>query len=497
MTLLTRLAMLLVLCAALRLATAQSSEPQPARGPLRVHPTNPRYFTDGTGKAVYLTGSHVWNNLQDMGHANPPLEFDFAAYLDFLHRHGHNFVRLWRIGATEESWNITKDPKQPLKWYIAQHPWKRTGPGLALDGLPKFDFKQCNDVYFERLRSRVQAAGKRGVYISIMLFEGWCLRVSPSQWAGHPMNAANNINGINGDPNGDRRGLEVQMLEVDAITDIQKTYIRKLVDTVNDLDNVLYEISNESLFLPEILKWQEQMVNYVNKYQAGKPRQHPVGMTDLIGASPKGFAAPNDELFASPADWISPGVTVWGAADPYSSNPPATKGLKVEILDSDHVWSNACMTRTNKLRADQAWVWKSFLRGYNPIYMDPLDLSKPDGVMDYAKENAYAVVLARPAMGHTRAYAETMNLAATTPRNDLTTTEYCLASPGQEYLVYLPEGGKVTVDLTAAQGSLAVEWFNPRKGDKQAGGTTTGGAKRSFRAPFEGDAVLYLRKTGS
>ena len=41
----------------------------PASGPLRVHPTNTRYFTDGTKysdgslKAVYLTGSHTWGNL--------------------------------------------------------------------------------------------------------------------------------------------------------------------------------------------------------------------------------------------------------------------------------------------------------------------------------------------------------------------------------------------------------------------------------------------------
>ena len=38
-----------------------------AKGPLRVHPENPRYFTDGSGRAVYLTGSHVWNNWQDQG----------------------------------------------------------------------------------------------------------------------------------------------------------------------------------------------------------------------------------------------------------------------------------------------------------------------------------------------------------------------------------------------------------------------------------------------
>src|SRR5687767_14991550 len=54
-----------------------------APGPLRVHPTNPRYFTDGTKtrdsawKAVYLTGSHTWANLIDRGVSDPPPTFDF------------------------------------------------------------------------------------------------------------------------------------------------------------------------------------------------------------------------------------------------------------------------------------------------------------------------------------------------------------------------------------------------------------------------------------
>ena len=38
-----------------------------ASGPLRVHPRNPRYFTDDGGRAIYLTGSHTWSNLQDQG----------------------------------------------------------------------------------------------------------------------------------------------------------------------------------------------------------------------------------------------------------------------------------------------------------------------------------------------------------------------------------------------------------------------------------------------
>jgi hypothetical protein len=31
-----------------------------------------------------------------MGPTDPPAPFDFTAYLDFLDRHHHNFIRLWR-----------------------------------------------------------------------------------------------------------------------------------------------------------------------------------------------------------------------------------------------------------------------------------------------------------------------------------------------------------------------------------------------------------------
>ena len=42
---------------------------------LTVHPTNPRYFTDGNGKAIYLTGSHTWNNLQH-NEVYPSVDYD-------------------------------------------------------------------------------------------------------------------------------------------------------------------------------------------------------------------------------------------------------------------------------------------------------------------------------------------------------------------------------------------------------------------------------------
>jgi hypothetical protein len=38
---------------------AAAGEERETNGPLRVHPKNPRYFANGSGKTVYLTGAHT------------------------------------------------------------------------------------------------------------------------------------------------------------------------------------------------------------------------------------------------------------------------------------------------------------------------------------------------------------------------------------------------------------------------------------------------------
>ena len=88
-----------------------------------------------------------------------------------------------------------------------------------------------------------------------------------------------------------------------------------------------------------------------------------------------------------------------------------------------------------------------------------------------------------------------MNLASMTPRPDLASSRYCLANPGQEYLVYLPEGGPVTLNLRGGRGDFVVEWFLPRLNRKFPGAhPLAGGDYVSRVAPFTGDAVPYLKK---
>jgi CubicO group peptidase (beta-lactamase class C family) len=436
-----------------------------AMGPLVVHPDNPRYFQNSaTGQAVYLTGSHTWANLVDIGPSDPPPAFDFAAQLDWMTQRGHNFMRMWTWELV--SWDTSANREGKLHTSAPQ-PYARTGPGKALDGKPKFDLTKYDPAYFNRLRQRLAAARREGVYVSVMLFEGWGLQFSPGAWDGHPFHPANNVNGIDGDRDGDGKGVEIHELGDREVTAIQEAYVRKVIDTVNGFDNVLYEISNENH--PDSTDWQYHMIRFIKDYEATKPFQHPVGMTFQY----KG--GKNATLFDSPADWISP-----NPEGGYRDNPPVADGRKVVLTDTDHLWG---------IGGNQSWVWRSFLRGYNPLFMDPYD----GVVLGETFDPKWDPI--RRSLGYTLQYAGRLDLARAVPTTGTASTKYCLADPGQAYLVYRPAGGGETFTVKLPAGTYEYEWFDPSKGQPVSSGAVEAvGEDHEFRPSFEGDAVLLLTR---
>lgn len=444
-------------------------------GPLRIHPTNPRYFTDDTGKAIYLTGSHTWANLVEIKLEADP-DFDYDAWLDFMEGHNHNFMRLWtwdhpQMGPwTEEI--VTFDPM----------PHARTGPGLARDGKPKFDLGRWNEAYFDRLRTRVIQAGERGIYVSVMLFEGWCIKSAypaSDPWPYHPYNIDNNVNGVDGDPDGDGRA-DVYSLDVDDVVECQKRYVRKVVETVNDLDNALYEICNETPNEQRAFDWQYDMVDFVHKLERSMPKQHPVGMTA------EGGTQYNPILFESPADWISPGR---GPDEEYKYDPPPADGSKVVLSDTDHLWGHG---------GNYQWAWKSFLRGMNVLFMDPwcpvpgqLRAGYSGGTLNNTRDYPDWEPLRRN-LGYTRQYADRINLAASTPRGELSSSGFCLADPGTSYITYVPDDAKLVVDLSDGAGAFAVEWLSPRTGEIRKTEPVPAGARRQLVSPLGSDVVVAL-----
>lgn len=455
--------------------------------PLRVCSNNPIYFADLDGHIVYLTGSHTWNNFQDIisdEYADP---FDYDAYLDFMEDHNHNFMRLWTW--EQAAWISSVEGMVRF----SPMPYPRSGPVEAIDGKPRFDLSRFDEAYFTRLRDRVAAAGERGIHVAVMLFQGFGIEVKTDEpenrlrhflasilssiglkdihgpennpWRGHPFNAANNINGIDGDPQGRGDGRGVHTLAHPEITRLQEAYVRKVIDTLHDLDNVIWEIANESH--ADSTEWQYHMIRFIQAYEQEKGRRHPVLMTVQW---PDGD---NDVLFASPADAISPNTD-----GGYRDAPPPADGSKVIISDTDHLWG---------IGGSVQWVWQTFLMGMHPILMDPYQLP----VHGDAPGAAHWEPIRR-AMGQTRQWAEKVPLARMAPRPELASSGYCLAWEGEVYLVYVPAGEEVRVDLSGVRQALAVTWYDTGTGGSEAGRVIEGGAPRSVTSPFTNDGLLYL-----
>ena len=441
---------------------------QPAGGPLRIHPDNPRYFADDTGRAVWLTGSHTWANFQERGVEGETPDFDYEVYLDFLEDHGHNFMRMWRW--EQAKWMQFVPASTPIRY--APMAYERTGPGIAQDGKPRFDLTRFNQAYFDRLRRRVLAAGKRGIYVSVMLFQGFSVEqkgtrgVDPNlgnAWDGHPYNIRNNVNGIDGDVNDDGEGAETHTLANPAVTRLLEAYVRKVIETLNDLDNVLWEISNESH--TRSIEWHYHMIRFIRDCEAGLSKQHPIGMT--------GSPINNPPMFASPADWISP------RGGDYLNDPPDSKGRKVIIVDNDHIrpWDS-----------EPDWAWKNFMRGNHFILMD----SYMDFRMGSPPEPESKHEPTRRAMGFVRELAEGVDLASLEPHAELSSTTYCLAEPGREYLVYQPQGGE-EFTVRVEPGTYEVRWLNCSTNERSSGDALkVPGGRQSFVTPFGQPAVLHL-----
>lgn len=454
---------------------------------------NPNYFKDPNGVVLILNGSQTWNTLQDWGSHGSLQTLDFKAFVDFLSAHGHNFTLLWTtempkfcgFPATENS---------PPDLTVSPLPWLRTGPGNASDGEAKFDLTKFNPGFFDRLRMRTQALNHAGIYVGVYLFTGEWLNIFRCSSDGYPFTGTNNINGVDDGYSGGKKGTgSITMTASNAITRFQDAYVEKVIDTLNDLPNVLWIVSEEAP--SNSTWWNDHQISHIRAYESRKRHQHPIGYAALIGA-------PDTILYNSDADWAAPQARV----SPETSCGNGKPACKVNVNDSDHsyweIWKDTPQTNRN-------YAWENFMTGNQVLFMDPYVVyyprekrnlcvsptnaicSQPDKRYDNFRDN----------LGYILRYSRKLNLANVTPRAALTSTGHCLAQTppvGAEYLVYAPSGGPFTVDLSAMSGSrtLSVEWFNPASGAAiPADPVPAGSSSQTFTPPFSGDAIVYLVDT--
>jgi hypothetical protein len=410
-------------------------------GPLIIHPTNPRYFADPAGDAVYLVSTYGGNSLQDQAEIET---FQWDAHIQYLLDHRINLAKFVIRDRCRNHGTITPTL------------YARTGPGDAVDGESRFDLEQINPAFIEQLRTRVADLQNHGIYIVVMLFNRFDVQ-SEEGWAGAAYNEGNNINGIDGDSNGDGIGQEVLSLPLaPEIEDLERARIRAIVDAVNEFDNVIYEVCNEGY--GDALDWQEWVAEEIRAHEETLPNQHLVGIT---GTWP---GTTNPGLFASTADWISP----TNRGDDYENEPPSADGSKIVIVDSDHITAGE--------RCEPTQVWRYFTRGMHPMCYEGWDINRE---------------ATHDAMMLTRDYADRVNLAPMEPNDEVCSTRYCLVNPGVEILVYQPRQGEIDVTLEA--GTYEYEWFDLGAGAvADTGSVETSGGEERFTPTFDGEGLLYL-----
>ncbi len=407
-----------------------------ARRPLR-QSINPNYFGDSTGTPLILCGSHSWNTLQDWGTNGVVRALDFDAFVTFLKTHGHNFTLLWSTELPRFRGLPTTEAAPP-DFTVSPFPWMRTGPGLATDGGLKFDLTKFNQVYFDRLRARVQTLNKASIHAGIYLFTGEFLLRFRFTADGYPFTGPNNVNGID---DGYRAGTgtsavsSITMTAANAITEYQDDYVRQVIDELNDLPNVLWIVSEEAP--TNSTWWNSHLISLIKEYEKGKRYQHPVGYAVLDRSQ-------DSILYNSDADWVAPSARLSAT----QSCDNGKSSCKVSINDSDHsyfgMWNESAQKNRN-------YAWENFMNGNQVLFMDPCLVhyprqnrnitaspvngigSKPDPRWDNFRDN----------LGYIVRYSRKLNLAEVRPQSSLCSTGYCLAqtpSVGAEYLVYAPDG---------------------------------------------------------
>lgn len=242
---------------------------------------NPRYL-EYQGEPVLLISSaeHYGAVLN--------LDFDYKIYLETLGKEGFNYTRIFTGTYFEPVQNIFGIQKNSL----APEPERFLAPWVKENG--KYDLERFNPEYFIRLKDFLQEAKKQGIVVELTLFTSI---YAEGAWILSPFHADNNSNGV-----GDLDFHLVNTLHNGGLKKIQEQYIRKMVQELNEFDNLFFEIQNEPWadngclagFANEgddrvfsrpwqkrvevanglAMDWQEWVAGLIREEEAKRPKQH-------------------------------------------------------------------------------------------------------------------------------------------------------------------------------------------------------------------------------
>jgi len=199
-------------------------------GPIQLHPENPHYFIfKGKPLALITSAEHYGAVLN--------LDFDYKKYLEILAADGMNYTRIFTGTYYEiagESFGIQKNTLAPQKDRVIT-PWIKIGTNKS--GYARYDLSKWNEMYFERLKDFIEVAAANNIIVEVTLFSSI---YRDEHWDMCPQNPVNNVN----IPHSVTR-FDAQTVKNGDLFSYQESFVRKMVNELNQYDNFFFEIQNE------------------------------------------------------------------------------------------------------------------------------------------------------------------------------------------------------------------------------------------------------------
>jgi hypothetical protein len=451
--------------------------------------------------------------------------FDFKKYVSECVDKKQNYTRLFLLFRELQCANnpySTCKPESPD--YVA--PYRRTGPGLACDGLPKYDLKQWDDEFFERLHAYLALCEQNDIIVEVTLFSD---SYSQALFELTPMCAENNINGL---PHIDFR--QVMSLQVKALFEYQEKYVEKIVSELNRYSNIVFEVCNEPCsFNPdavnaaEVDAWQREIIGVIRSAEALLPNRHMIAAQqswyfDREDKAYKNVFCPTDLMFDSldiEIASVHPLPQYLYRENVYDLGLFMSKQLRLEELkrfcldtyrenrivniDEDNIASAFRDCEAWTIHRKRAWV--SVMCG---AHYDCIDFSIqclcPDGTVESRKH-------IRTWMKNLQEYISQMDIVSCRPlRGAVISKPDCLTDcvmgvEGCEYHIYLADsrerededsGGVIagSVKLNVPEGDYAVRLYSPEQGMFSPWITAALPRNPVMLPSFRHDIVIQLRK---
>jgi hypothetical protein len=440
--------------------------------------SNPSYWQYGGRPTLLFGGSDRDNIFQWAGDGTK-----LTDHLDLLRACGGNYIR-----CTMSSREYTVEG---YRWDLLPCPFAKT------DG--KYDLRQWDDVYWNKLRTFLRETKKRGIIVQLEIWDRWNESGNShrrgSGWYDSPWNPNNNVTYDWSDSPLLKEGktdfynaIHMAAMEKDPVLlPLQQRFVEKIIDEVigGGYGHVLFQIDNESGIGNDSLEPDPYWARFIGAYAKSKATSFRAYV-----CTSRRFHSPTPRRVMNFQDWDNPEMhipivnTAFNYCDISQNNGNSGQQhydnllwYRLKILEYgarpiNHVkcyhfnWPTGVSFQERTSPSDGeagAKFWRVVFGGGASVRFHRHTPARPGGL----REGFGLTPEAQSHIRSLRMLVDAMHVFSMEPRNDLLSQRssneaYCLAEPGRQYAVFFTGDGdgRVRIDFAALQSRLELRWLN-------------------------------------